>query len=285
MNLIWASTRNCGNHPVACKPKGTRCRNIKADSAWTILYIERWLKAPTQLADGMTVDRDRGTPQGGCISPVLSNLFLHYVFDRWMSRTFPQDPWCRYADDGLVHYQTQAEAELILNRLTSRFMECGLALHPDKTKIVYCRNDEGKRGKMAESFNFLGFTFRKRSALNRKTGKVFNSFQPAVGPATIKDMRKTVKREWKLTSATHVNLAELAGSYNPVIRGWMQYYGAFYKSALQPIARYINDELTRWFMRKYRSNRIGKKQAHQWLKGVYKRDPRLFTHWGVFPVY
>ena len=112
---------------------------------WIILYIKRWLIAPIVMPDGSTIQRNKGTPQGGVISPVLSNLFLHYVFDKWMQHNHPETPWCRYADDGLVHCKTEEQALAMLNQLAQRFNQCGLELHPDKTKVVYCK-DKNRSG-------------------------------------------------------------------------------------------------------------------------------------------
>jgi len=134
---------------------------------WILLYIERWLKAPFQQNDGTQLERTKGTPQGGVISPVLANLFLHYVFDKWMERNYPQHPFCRYADDGITHCRTEAEAKLLLKSLDVRFKECGLELHPEKTKIVYCKDDD-RRGEYSDiSFDFLSYTFRPRRSKNR----------------------------------------------------------------------------------------------------------------------
>lgn len=115
---------------------------------WVLLYIERWLTAPFQTEDGTIVERRAGTPQGGVISPILANLFLHYAFDKWMERRFPGNPWARYADDGVAHARTKEEAEGILYHLETRMRECGLELHPDKTRIIYCKDDD-RRGVQA----------------------------------------------------------------------------------------------------------------------------------------
>lgn len=158
------------------------------DIKWVILYIERWLKAPMQMPDGMLVERTKGTAQGGVISPVLSNLFLHYVFDMWMGKKHPEKPWCRYADDGLVHCKTEEKAQQLLAELNQRFSACGLELHLEKTKIIYCKDGMRKDQYPTTKFTFLGYDFRQRGALNRKTNKVFQNFSPAVSKAAIKSM-------------------------------------------------------------------------------------------------
>lgn len=145
------------------------------EEKWVILYIERWLKVPFKMSDGRIVERNTGTPQGGVISPVLANLFLHYTFDKWMELHFPQCPWARYADDAVAHCKSKAQAQLLLMKLGKRFQECGLELHPDKTKIIYCKDDFRKQDEEITSFDFLGYTFRPRRAKSKK-GKFFINF-------------------------------------------------------------------------------------------------------------
>ena len=164
------------------------------DIKWVILYIERWLKAPMQMPDGSLVERPKGTPQGGVISPVLSNLFLHYVFDSWMSRNRATMPWCRYADDGLVHCQTEQQAQNLLKALKERFEQCGLELHPKKTKIVYCK-DGSRKGTYSEmEFTFLGYTFRRRLVKSSKLNRRFVGFTPAVSGCAQKAMRAKTRQ-------------------------------------------------------------------------------------------
>jgi len=251
---------------------------------WTILYIERWLKAPMVMPDGTIKPRDKGTPQGGVISPVLSNLFLHYVFDKWMATNYKENPWCRYADDGLVHCKTCDDASSILCSLQQRFNECGLELHPEKTKIVYCKDSKRIQEYPCNEFKFLGFTFISRTAINPYTKQPFNNFLPGVSKEALKDMRKQVKFQWRLHLRSDVSLEVLAKTYNPVIRGWMQYYGKFYKTALQSLANYINMKLVRWARRKYKSLKTHKQRAYDWLVNTYKANPKLFENWKSFKV-
>src|SRR5450756_2481130 len=189
---------------------------------WAVLYIERWLKAPMELEDGTRVERTKGTPQGGVISPVMANLFLHYAFDAWMGREHPELPWCRYADDGLVHCRTLEEAEAVKAALQKRVAECGLEMHPTKTRIIYCM-DERRKGKYPEtSFDFLGYTFRTRKVKSRKHNKVFVGFTPAVSNAALKSMRQKIK-SLRLRRHTHSELKDLVKVLNPLLRGWVQY--------------------------------------------------------------
>jgi RNA-directed DNA polymerase len=251
---------------------------------WVLLYIERWLRAPMQMADGTTVPRTKGTPQGGVISPLLANLFLHYAFDIWMARTFPTIEFERYADDALVHCVSREEAERVLEAIRTRFAECGLELHPMKTRIVYCKDDDRRGGHGEVKFDFLGFTFQPRRAKNR-WGKYFVSFLPAISTKAATAVRSTI-REWRL-AATRNNqtLEDLARVTDPVIRGWMSYYGRFYRSRCVQVLRHLNDALVVWVCRKYRRFRRRERAAVHWLGNIARRDPQLFVLWrlGVKP--
>jgi len=251
--------------------KHTECK-------WVILYVERWLKAPLQLADGTLVERTRGTPQGGVVSPVLANLFLHYAFDLWMGRTFRNAPWCRYADDGLVHCRTEHEAQTIRAALAIRFGECGLEMHPDKTKIVYCK-DGSRNGQYPNTkFDFLGYTFRARLVKNRKRNSMFVNFTPAVSSKAVTTMRQTT-RSWNFRNRSDLSLHEIARMYNPVLRGWLSYYGQFSASAMYPVLRHFNKTLVAWAMRKFRRLKGHKTRASLFMEGIAKRQPQLFAHW------
>ena len=250
---------------------------------WTLLYIERWLKAPFQKEDGTLIDRTIGTPQGGVISPVLANLFLHYVFDKWMERNQSQNPFCRYADDGIAHCRTKSEAEELLKTLDIRFKECGLELHPEKTKIVYCKDDDRRGDYPGTSFDFLSYTFRPRRAKNR-WGNYFVSFLPAVSNKAGKAIRQKARR-WKMHLRSDKSLEDLSKMFSPVIRGWINYYGKFYKSALYSTLRQLNRTLVRWAMRKFKKLKGHRRRAEYWLGKIAQRQPRLFPHWqmGVKP--
>lgn len=243
-----------------------------------LLYIERWLKTPMQMPDGSLQEKIRGTMQGGVISPVLSNLFLHYVFDVWMTKKHPTKPWCRYADDGLAHCKTKVEAEQLLADLRKRFAECGLELHPDKTKIVYCK-DGSRRGKYTETqFDFLGYTFRRRVVKNTKRNSMFVSFVPAVSKSALKSMRAKVRKS-DIRNRTDLSLADIAKWYNPILRGWIEYYGCYSKSSLYPVFRHFNKTLVAWVRRKYKRYQRHKTKAGQFMERMSEREPRMFAHW------
>lgn len=252
------------------------------DCKWIILYVERWLKAPFKDKDGL-IERKAGTPQGGVISPVLANLFLHYVFDKWIKTNFPQNPWARYADDGIVHTKTKVEAENLLEKLKQRFKACKLELHPDKTRIVYCKDDD-RRGNYPEiKFDFLGYTFRPRRSKNRY-GKNFINFTPAVSNKSCKAMRQVI-RGWRINLKPDMELIDISRMFNPVIRGWINYYGCFYKSGLFPVLRKLNRVLIHWARRKYKRLARHRRRAEYWLGRIARREPQLFAHWqmGILP--
>ncbi|HXQ38223.1 MAG TPA: reverse transcriptase domain-containing protein, partial [Anaerolineales bacterium] len=242
-----------------------------------LLYIERWLKAPVQLADGTLEPRERGTPQGSVISPLLSNLFLHYTFDRWMARNHPDIPFERFADDALCHCGSEAQAKTLKEALEKRFAECGLQLHPEKTKIVYCKDDDRRGTSKNESFDFLGYSFRARRSKNR-FGKFFVNFSPGVSNAATKAIREEIRR-WQLRCRIDKWIDDLARMFNPVIRGWITYYGRYYKSALYPTFRYLDQCLANWAMAKYKRLRRHRQRAGHWVSKTASRDPRLFAHW------
>ena len=246
-------------------------------SRWLLLYIERWLKAPFQKDDGTLVERTKGTPQGGVVSPLVANLFLHYAFDAWMKRNYPVVPICRYADDGIVHCRSEAEACALKKALEDRFRECKLELHPVKTRIVYCKNSNRRRNYPVVTFDFLGFTFRPRFAKNRQ-GTYFVNFSPGVSTAAGKAMRQQSRR-WRLHLRSDTSLEDLSRIFSPVIRGWINYYARFYKSALYPTLRHLNELLVRWAMRKFKRLRYHLTKAVLWLGGIARRQPELFPHW------
>jgi RNA-directed DNA polymerase len=239
--------------------------------------VERWLKAPLRRGDGTLVQRERGTPQGSAISPLLANLFLHYAFDNWLAREFPSVSFERYADDAVVHCETEAQARHVLDAITQRMAQVGLELHPDKTRIVYCKDVDRRGSHEHERFNFLGYTFRRR-LVKSKHGKFFASFTPAVSDDAAKAMRREI-RNWRLHRRSDTSLSGLAERINPVVQGWINYYGRFYKSRLHPSLQRINDYLVRWAMRKYKRLRGQRTRAAQWLASIYKRAPSLFAHW------
>ena len=245
---------------------------------WIWLYIQRWLTAPMQLKDGKIICREKGTPQGGVISPLLANLFLHYAFDVWMQREHQRLPWCRYADDGLVHCKTATQAHEMSAALEARFQECQLELHPKKTRIIYCK-DQSRRGNSEyTSFDFLGYTFKRRRVKRKADGRLFMSFSPAASKFSIQSM-KAKTRSFHIGRRTDMELNEIAKIFNPILRGWINYYAQFYRSGLDPVLKHFNMRLLAWASRKYRKLRGKKLAARKFIERIAKRDPNLFVHW------
>jgi RNA-directed DNA polymerase len=248
------------------------------DNPWVRLYVARWLRAPLQREDGTLEERTKGTPQGGVVSPLLANLFLHYAFDKWMQRTFPHVPFERYADDVAVHCRSERQARWVLAAIRDRLGQCGLELHPTKTRIVYCKDDD-RRGEYEHvAFDFLGYTFQPRRAKNR-WGKYFVSFLPAMSTKAAKAIRMRI-RDWRMASTrNNQRLEDLARLVNPVARGWMNYYGRFYRSKCVQVLRHLNEALAAWARWKYRRFRRRERASVHWLGGIARREPTLFAHW------
>lgn len=244
---------------------------------WVVLYIERWLKAPIVGSEGQEQQRDRGTPQGGVISPVLANLFLHYTLDRWIKEHCRSVRLCRYADDGVIHCKSQRQAEWVLAQVSQRLVDCGLQIHPGKTRVVYCKDVNRMDDHESIEFSFLGYSFRPRKAVD-KYGRVYVNFSPAVSPTALKDMRQEI-RSWHLQLQNDKSLMDLSRMFNPILRGWWQYYGRFYRSKLGVVGSHLDGYLVRWLMRKYKYFAGHKTRAWRYLETLRQRYPHAFVHW------
>jgi RNA-directed DNA polymerase len=249
------------------------------DLKWILLYVQRWLEAPMQREDGSLVARDRGSPQGSAISPLLANLFMHYAFDSWMQRESPSVGFERYCDDVVVHCVSKAQAEFVKAATGRRLEECGLEMHPEKTRIVYCKDGKRRGSYEPKRFVFLGYEFRARS-IRTKDGKRFEGFSPAISPEEGKRIRQEM-RDWHLNRAVGQTLTELAQWVNPRVRGWINYYGAFYRSELSASLRSLNEHLARWAQRKYKRLRGRPGRTYRFLSRVAEREPDLFAHWTI----
>ena len=244
---------------------------------WILLYIERWLKGPMQYNDGNFIERTKGTAQGSVISPVLSNLFLHYVFDSWMQRNHRDTPWCRYADDGLAHCKTEGEAQQLLTALQERFGACKLELHPEKTKIIYCKDGMRNGNYVNTRFDFLGFTFERRTVQAMKKRELFLGFTPAVSKKSANAMRSKTRNQG-FSKRVDLELGDIAQMYNPVLRGWINYYGRYTPSKLRSVLVHFNATLKQWVRRKYQKL-ASRTKAGEFLTKMYKKNPNLFAHW------
>jgi RNA-directed DNA polymerase len=254
------------------------------DCRWVLLYVKRWLAAPLQYPDGALVERDKGTPQGSAVSPVLANLFMHYAFDLWMARNYPGCPFERYADDGVVHCVSRRQAEAVLAGIAARMSEVGLRLHPDKTRVVYCKDDKRRGEHEHISLTFLGFTFRPRKARNSKDGSYFTSFLPGMSTEALK-AKSAELRTMRIHRHTNLSLDDLAQWLNPIVAGWMNYYGRYYRTAMDPLLRRVNIYLTRWAGKKYRRRLRAHRRLWRWWTGLLDRQPGLFVHWKWVRVY
>jgi len=230
--------------------------------------------------DGALTRRTKGTPQGGPISPLIANIFLHYGFDTWMSREFPGVGFERFADDVVVHCVTERQAQQVRQAIGRRFADIGLQLHPDKTRIVYCKDDRRHLDYEQVTFTFCGYTFRPRKSWDKIRGKARTGFLPAVATGKLTDMSRKVT-SWRLHRRTTWSLDDLAEEVNPALRGWLNYFTAFYPSAVTPIAKRADRHLMRWARWKYKRLKPSEDRARAWLKGVRQRSPDLFAHWAL----
>ena len=247
---------------------------------WVLLYVERWLKAPMQMPDGTLTRRTRGTPQGGPISPLIANLFLHYGLDMWLLREFPTVRFERFADDAVVHCVTERQAHQVREAIERRLGSVGLQLHPDKTRIVYCKDDRRRLDYGQVTFTFCGYAFRPRKTYDRVGKRSRTGFLPAVAPGKLTDMSRKIA-SWSLHRRTTRSLESLAEEVNPALRGWLNYFTVFYPSAVNPIGKRVDRHLMRWARRKYKRLERSEKRARDWLTGVRTRAPGLFAHWAL----
>ena len=250
---------------------------LHTDEKWLKLYIRRWLKTPFATKEGMLTERKSGTPQGGVISPVLANIFLHYAFDVWMERNYPIAPFARYADDAIIHCKSEKEAKEIKEALNQRMKQCKLELHPDKTRIVYCKDEDRTEDYPITQFDFLGYTY-KAVYIKCKDGKLRNNFIASASQKACKNLRDKIK-ELKLHKMSGSSINIIAKSINPIVRGWINYFGKYNVSALKYTIKCIESRIVRWAMNKYKHFRGRRQRAEKWLSELRNREPKLFSHW------
>jgi len=260
------------DHPLLLKALRHHC-----NERWVLLHVERWLTAPMQGQGGHVSARTVGVPQGGPLSPILANLFLHYALDHWLESHHPDVPFCRYADDGILHCETEAQAVWLREQLAERLRDCGLEMHPEKTRVVYCKDSRRTGTYEHIQFDFLGYTFRPRRVASR-SGRIFTGFTPALSRQAMAAMRQSL-RQRRLFKHSELSLEQLAKLLAAPVRGWMAYYCRFRGSEFQPIADYIDSSIVRWAMRKYKRLRGHPQRAFAWLDRIKRRSPALFPHW------
>ena len=246
---------------------------------WCIMYIKRWLQMPIQTKSGELVQRNgRGTPQGGVISPLLSNLFLHYVMDKWLEQTHSTVKYVRYADDAILHCKSKVQADYVLRNLGKRMQDCGLELHPEKTKIVYCKDYRRQGTYENVKFDFLGYSFQPRSTATRGKGKLFLGFDCAISISSKKQIVDKM-RTLGIPKLTHNSIVGVAQFLEPYIRGWINYYGKFRISMLNPIFQLLNRKLVQWARKRYKRYKTSINRAYDWLKRIRMQFPTLFYQW------
>jgi len=257
------------------------------DEKWVLLHIERWLTAPLQLVDGTIVARTKGVPQGSVIGPILSNLYLHYAMDMWLVANYPEFRFERYADDAVIHCRSGEQAERLKVNLSKRLNECGLEMNEQKTKIIYCRDSNRRRKMKTEvKFDFLGYTFMPREAQNSHRKESFTNFLPGVSMKAMTAMNEKLNN-MPILRIPGIEIEAVSKELNPVLQGWINYYGKFYKTKLKGFLRRVNAKLANWAIRKYKKIRVSVNSGMKWLSRVSDRQPNLFAHWsfGAKPVY
>lgn len=246
---------------------------------WVRMFIKRWLCSPVLTKTGDLIEKQgKGTPQGGVISPLLANLFLHYAFDQWLTINNPSVKFARYADDAIIHCVSKAHAEYILRKVHERMQECGLELHKDKTKIVYCKDARRRGNHSIVKFDFLKFSFQPRTTFSRKQNKLFLSFDCAISISSKKRIADKLE-ELDIIRMSFKSIVGIAQYLNPYIRGWINYYGKFRISAMNPIFQLLHKRLVRWARKRYKRYKTSLNRAYKWFNRIRTQFPYLFYHW------
>lgn len=246
---------------------------------WCLMYIKRWLTAPVQTKTrGLVEKQGKGTPQGGVISPLLANLFLHYAIDKWLEQNHTTVKYVRYADDAILHCKSKVQAEYVLRNLNRRMLECGLELHPEKTKIVYCKDYRRQAEHENVKFDFLGYSFQPRTSKSKKTGDLFLGFDCAISISSKKRIVRKM-RELDIEHLTHKSIVGVAQFLEPYIRGWINYFGKFRLSELNPIFQLLRKRLVKWARKRYKRYNKSLNKAYDWLDRVRVQFPTLFYQW------
>ena len=248
---------------------------------WACMYIKRWLSMHVMLKSGQIREKQgKGTPQGGVISPLLANLFLHYALDAWLEKTDKTVKFARYADDAIIHCKSKAHAEWVLKKISERMQECGLELSKDKTKIVYCKDYRRKGKYPIVKFDFLGYSFQPRTSKSKKDGKLFPGFDCAISISSKKRIFAKL-REFNITYLTFKSIVGIAQYLNPYIRGWVNYFGKFRRYEMNSVFQMLRRRLVFWARKRYKRYRRNLNKAYKWLDRVRIQFPNLFYHWQI----
>lgn len=246
---------------------------------WCLMYIERWLQTPVQTKTGELVERQgKGTPQGGVISPLLANLFLHYAMDKWLEQTHSAVRYVRYADDAVLHCKSKVQADYVLRNLRKRMKQCGLELHPEKTRLVYCKDYRRQEQHESVKFDFLGYSFQPRTAKSKRDGALYLGYDCAISISSKKRIAATMK-VLDIEHLTHKSIVGVAQFLEPYIRGWVNYYGKFRLWEMNPLFQLLRRRLVMWARKRYKRYKTSINRAYRWLERVKDQYPSLFYQW------
>ena len=248
------------------------------EEKWVLMYVERWLKMPVQKQDGTVEPKQgKGTPQGGVISPLLANLYLHFAMDKWLSNHYPTVRFVRYADDVVIHCSTHQQAEQVKEALINRLAEVKLRVNESKTHIAYCKDYRRKESHEKVKFEFLGFSYQPRARKSNRDGKNFMAFTAEISPTNKKRIIQTI-RELGVWRDTRVEIQSIAAQLNAKLRGWINYYGLYSKRSLRIALVKVEERLIKWLRKKHKA---GTRKARAKLKVIRRENPELFYHWRI----
>ena len=251
------------------------------EEKWVKLYLQRWLAMPIEKRNGERVERQgKGMPQGGVISPLLANLFLHYVLDKWLSKHYPTVKFVRYADDIIIHCASQAQAEELLEQVSKRLEACKLRVNKTKTQIVYCKDYQRKGVHQQVRFDFLGYSFEPIRFRSQLDGRVRLGFSPAISKTSSKRLLEEVK-SLKEFSSTRITLEEIAKELNPKLRGWIHYYGKYKRYKMRRVLYFLDKKVAHWLRKRYKRLKRNFEKGYTMLRRIYRKKPYLFHHWQV----
>lgn len=247
------------------------------EEKWVTMYVDRWLKMPIEDEEGNNIQKgNKGTPQGGVISPLLANLYLHYTLDKWLELTYPNVSFVRYADDVVIHCSTKKEAEEVLGAISQRLNKVKLSIKESKTKIAYCKDYRRKLKHEVVKFEFLGFSFQPKGMKSKnEEGKYFNGYGVVISPTNKKRILEIIRNDYTMKNSS-LELVDIAKSLNPKLRGWINYYSLFGYRNLHQVIKCVNERLLKWIRKKYK---LGFRKSISKLNEIKQQSPKMFYHW------